>query len=185
MPATSSYRRARRRIGGAACAFGALGAMALVGWGAAPAGAADPGVVLTAAAPIGGVQPGSEFGVPASFTNTGSTALDKVWLSYRLSHGLSPADVPSNCEQYVSRAGDETPETTVVSCEFDQPVAPGVVYAPEHALSVKALDSALYDEVFELVSGINLGPGDNTSVPVPGTAPAVKLVELPMYVLRQ
>ena len=68
MPPTHSGSRVLRQTAGA------VGAVALLALGAAPAGAADPGpgLVLGKIAPIDGVKPGSEFQVPASFTNRAS-----------------------------------------------------------------------------------------------------------------
>lgn len=162
---------------------GAVGAVALMMLGAAPAGAADAetGLVLGKVAPVDGLKPGSEFSVPASFTNTGTAALDKVWMSYSVTRGLGYTEVPSNCVSFEVGSVDEAPDQSIVNCEFDQTVNPGVVYAPEKTLTLKALDRALYDEL--LVSVYNYDPGvdgDNgTYDAVQGTGPAVKLVERP------
>lgn len=168
----------RRRIAGATCALGALGAMTLVGLGAGPAAAADgPVVVLGPIAPIDGVQPGSDFQVPTPFTNTGSTALNKVWIQYIFSRGISHADVPSNCGTFVNPVDNpDVPDTFGVWCEFDQTVKPGVVYAPEHALSLKAQGYAMDEDV---QVGVLDGDFPPDTIITPGTAPAVKLVEHP------
>ncbi|MFE2063709.1 hypothetical protein ACFXDH_15085 [Streptomyces sp. NPDC059467] len=164
---------------------GTIGALALVALGATPAVADGPapGVVLGKLAPVDGVEPGSTFQVPVGFTNTGTEALGKVWLSYTLTHGLSRtelAELPANCKYLTIPVVDEAPDTTKAICEFDQTVRPGVVYAPERQLTFRVLDSALYDRIS--VGVVTDGfpyPGDNFSHPVPGTAPAVKLVEQP------
>jgi hypothetical protein len=163
-------------------ATGALGAVALIALGAAPAVAADDTgaeVTLGKIAPISGVKPGSSFEVPAAFTNTGTAAADKVWLSYSVTRGLSHTELPSNCLRYEVVSFDEEPSKSVAVCEFDQTVQPGTVYAPEKALTLKALDRALYDRLRVTVSTTEEGPEDGWSAPVRGTGPAVKLVEQP------
>ena len=182
MPSTSSRRRTARRSCGAVGALGVLGALALTGLGAAPAGAADagPGLVLGEITPSVGLDPHDVFGVQVPFTNTGSAALDKVWIAYNLSHGLGPAaELPVNCERYDIRGDDGGPTTSVVQCEFDQTIEPGVLYAPMETLGLRALDSALYDRVGVQVANRAPGPGDDTTPPVRGTAPAEPLVEVP------
>ncbi|MFJ9734061.1 hypothetical protein ACIRUL_22410 [Streptomyces sp. NPDC101171] len=175
MPPTLTGSRVTRRTAGA------VGAVALLALGAAPAGAADPepSLVLGRIAPIHGLRPGSGFTVPASFTNTGTAALDKVWMSYSVTRGLAHTEVPSNCSRYEITDFDEEPSRSVVSCEFDRTVRPGVVYAPERPLALKALGHALYDELRVTVDSIETGPGDGASEPVRGTGPALKLVERP------
>ncbi|MFD4758685.1 hypothetical protein ACFWOJ_07275 [Streptomyces sp. NPDC058439] len=161
---------------------GAVGAVALMVLGAAPAVAADsdPGLVLGKIAPID-VKPGSEFSVPVSFTNTGTAALDKVWMAFGLSHGLSYTEVPSNCKIKQTGGADEMPSALGMYCEFDQTVKPGVVYAPEKTVTLKARDSAMYDQLGVQVSSrrIEMGTGEEGDYSEPGTAPAVKLVERP------
>ncbi|KMS77080.1 hypothetical protein ACM01_00035 [Streptomyces viridochromogenes] len=161
---------------------GAVGAVALIALGASPVAAEDatPGLVLGEMAPFEGVKPGSTFAVPASFTNTGSEALAKVWLSYEVSHGLSHTELPSNCLAWKVGGFDEIPVSTKAVCAFDQTVKPGVVYAPEKALTVGVLDSALYDSVNVVASAQDNSPGDEASSgPVRGTGPVLKLAEQP------
>ncbi|TWV56642.1 hypothetical protein FRZ03_03720 [Streptomyces misionensis] len=176
MPFSSPGPRALRQ------SAGAFGAVALIALGAAPAAAADDpttGLVLGRIAPFEKVKPGSDLQLAPTFTNTGDAALDKVWMSYSVTRGLSQPDVPANCLRYEISAADEEPGRSEVVCEFDQPVRPGVVYAPERPLSLKALDRALYDRLRVTVDSADTGPGDNASAPVRGTAPAVKLAERP------
>ncbi|ELS58857.1 hypothetical protein [Streptomyces viridochromogenes] len=161
---------------------GAVGAVALIALGATPAVAEDttPGLVLAEMAPYDGVKPGSTLTVPAHFTNTGTEALDKVWLSYEVSHGLSHGELPSNCRAWKVWGFDEIPVGTRAVCAFDQTVKPGVVYGPEKGLRVDALDSALYDTLRVAVTAYDNAPGDEASSgPVQGTGPALKLVEQP------
>lgn len=173
MPRTLPGPRALRQTAGA------VGAVALIALGATPADAADPGpgLVLGEIAPIDGVKPGSEFPVPASFTNTGTAALGKVWMSYSVSHGLGHTEVPSNCLRYEIPSFDEAPSSSDVVCEFDQTVEPGVVYAPDRPVTLKALDQALYDRLNVLVATYDPAFTDAGPAPVRGTGPAVKLVE--------
>ncbi|MFF4354071.1 hypothetical protein [Streptomyces sp. NPDC001530] len=160
---------------------GAIGAVALIALGASPAVAdgSGPGLVLGQIAPIDGVKPGSSFEVPATFTNTGAESVDKIWLSYSVTRGLSHTELPSNCLRYELSSVDEAPSYSDAVCEFDQPVKPGVVYAPEKALTLNALDHALYDRLRVVVSTSVIVPGDGGPEPVRGTGPAVKLVERP------
>lgn len=162
-------------------AAGALGA-ALLALGAAPSAAADapaPGLVLGAPSPVSGVRPGARFEVPASFTNTGPRALDGVWLSYRLTQGLSPAEVPSNCLAYPVASADEQPGGREVVCAFERRVEPGVVYAPAKDLGVEVTAKALRDRVRVTVAAYPLGGGDAHGAPERGTAPEVALERRP------
>ncbi|NED83880.1 hypothetical protein G3I76_27770 [Streptomyces sp. SID11233] len=161
---------------------GAVGAVALLALGAAPATAADsddPGLALGKIGPIDGVKPGSELSLPGSFTNTGTAALDKVWMAWSVSLGLGFSQTPSNCVTQNLGGADEMPQSFVMVCEFDQAVSPGVVYAPE-GLKLKVRDSALNDELSVRVSNsrIETGTGEE-GPPDQGTGPAVKLVERP------
>jgi hypothetical protein len=163
-------------------AAGVIGAGALFALGAAPGAVADDsgtGLVLGKIAPISGVKPGSTFEAPVTFTNTGAEALEKVWLSYSVTKGLSHTDMPSNCERWDVISYDEMLARSAVICEFDQAVEPGAVYAPEKPLVLKALDRALYDDLFVMVANRSIGSDENASGPVRGTGPAVKLVEQP------
>ncbi|RDG39936.1 hypothetical protein [Streptomyces corynorhini] len=170
-----SGRRTLRRTAGA------VGAVALLALGAAPAIAADPttGVALGKLGPIDGVKPGGDVEVPATFTNTGSAALNKVYLSYSVTRGLSHTELPANCLRYEIPSYDEAPSRSEAVCEFEQTVEPGVVYAPEKTLTLKAAGHILYDRLRVVVGTEFTGPDENASDPVRGTAAAVKLVERP------
>ncbi|MEU9091284.1 hypothetical protein [Streptomyces sp. NPDC048428] len=175
----SPRRRTLRRTASA------VGAVALMVLGAAPAGAADAdraGLVMGRIGPIDGVKPGSELSLPGAFTNTRSAALDKVWMSWSVTQGLSYSfPTPSNCGTMNVGGADEMPQSYVLVCEFDQTVNPGVVYAPE-GLKLQVKDSALNDELVTTVSSSRIQPGiegDAGGSPTPGTGPAVKLVERP------
>ncbi|MCH5676877.1 hypothetical protein [Streptomyces gilvus] len=140
------------------------------------------GLVLGTIAPISGVQPGSTFEAPVTFGNKGTEALQKVWLRYTVTRGLDYADVPSNCVRWDIHSYDELPPRSQLTCEFDQAVEPGVVYAPEK-LPLKALDRALYDDLDVAVGDYDFGADEGARGPVRGTAPAAKLVERPGSVL--
>ncbi|MGW1532582.1 hypothetical protein [Streptomyces aureus] len=166
----------------------ALTALALA---AAPASADNtgPGLVSGLLKPVTGVKPGGSFELPGTFANKGTETLDKVWLTYNFSRGLTHQELPSNCEHprgetpgapAVPVDEEGLPGTYGVTCEFDQTVKPGAVYAPETALSLEVLGHALYEHVGVMISDYDprfseSGPVDE----VPGTGTAVKLVELP------
>ncbi|MFD8615524.1 hypothetical protein ACFV09_42740, partial [Streptomyces sp. NPDC059631] len=166
-------------------AVGVLGAGALMTLGSAPCAMADgsgTGLVLNVS-PVDGVKPGSTFDAPATFGTTGAKALDKVYAWYYVTRGLDFADVPSNCVRWDIGEYDELPPRTLLTCEFDQTVEPGVVYAPDK-LPIKALDKALHDRLtVELWDYEYPGGDEYAHRPVRGTAPASKLVERPGAVL--
>ncbi|MFJ6088444.1 hypothetical protein ACIQI8_44600 [Streptomyces sp. NPDC092369] len=173
-----SFRALRRAVG-------TIGVGALITLGSAPCAVAEgsgAGLLLGTIAPIDGVQPGSTFEAPVAFENQGTQTLEKVWLRYTVTQGLDYADVPSNCVRWDIGSYDELPARSQMTCEFDQAVEPGVVYAPEK-LTLKALDRALYDDLDVAVGDYDFGPDEGASRPVRGTAPAAKLVEQPGSVL--
>lgn len=174
MPTSPHARRTTRT------ALGVLSCAALVALGAAPAAVADsaePHLVMGDIAPISGVKPGGNVDVPVTVTNQGSAAAEKVWIAYSVTHGLDYADVPSNCVSQHVTDYDEMTAKSLVTCEFDQAVAPGASYAPEKLLPIKATDHALNDEMRVSVWSTEPSVDENASSPVPGTAPAVGLVE--------
>lgn len=174
MPMPPHNRRASR------AAVAALGAAGLIALAAAPAAFADeaaPELVVGGIEPIDGVQPGSTFDLPVTVANKGTEAAEKVWVTYAVTRGLDFAEVPSNCRTQQVRSYDEMPERWTVVCGFDQAVEPGVVYTPERPLRVKALDRAFNDELLLRVGENDPGADENGTLPVAGTAPAVKLVE--------
>ncbi|MFJ9721464.1 hypothetical protein ACIRP3_01830 [Streptomyces sp. NPDC101209] len=166
-------------------AVGTIGAGALITLSTAPCAVADGSgteLVLGTTTPLNGVRPGSTFEAPVTLGHTGTKALEKVWLRYTVTKGLDYADVPSNCVRWDIHSYDELPARAQLTCEFDQTVKPGVVYAPEK-LMLKALDRALYDDLDVAVGDYDFGPDENARGPVRGTAPAAKLVERPGSVL--
>ncbi|WP_406258994.1 hypothetical protein OIA45_07340 [Streptomyces chartreusis] len=176
MPMPPHNRRASR------AAVAALGAAGLITLAAAPAAFADetaPELVVGGIEPIDGVQPGSTFDLPVTVANKGTEAAEKVWVTYAVTRGLDFAEVPSNCRTQQVRSYDEMPERWTAVCGFDQAVEPGVVYTPERPLRVKALDRAFNDELLLRVDENDPGADENGTLPVAGTAPAVKLVEAP------
>lgn len=174
MPIRAQNRRVSRT------AVAALGAVGLIAVGAAPAAFADeaaPELVVGDIAPIEGVRPGSSLDQSVTVTNKGTTAADKVWVFYSVTRGLDFADVPSNCETHQVPSYDEMTAKWNVVCEFAQAVGPGASYAPEKPLVIKALDRALKDDLRVLVADSDPQLDESATTPVPGTAPAVKLVE--------
>ncbi|WP_328536761.1 hypothetical protein [Streptomyces sp. NBC_00344] len=160
----------------------ALSAAGLFALGMVPAAVADeaaPDLAVGNIAPIGGVKPGSSFDVPVTVANNGTKAADKAYIFYSVTRGLDYADLPSNCAAHQVPSYDEMTAKSNVVCEFDQAVEPGVVYAPEKPLVVKALDRALYDDLRVSVWDSEPGLDESATQPVAGTAPAVKLVERP------
>ncbi|MFF1839666.1 hypothetical protein ACFVXE_36710 [Streptomyces sp. NPDC058231] len=158
-----------------------IGAIGLIALGAARASADGPQPVLALGpvSPVVGVKPGSSFGVPVVFANKGTTALDKVFLTYSASPGLAHQELPSNCTRSDVSEEDGIPSHSGAVCEFDQTVKPGAVYTPEKTLSLNVLDRALYESVWVSVATDRLEDPDRPEHPVPGTGPAVKLTELP------
>lgn len=178
MPMMSPHNRRASRTSRAAGA--ALGAVGLIVLAAAPAAQADdnpPELVVGGIRPIDGAKPGSVLDLPATVTNKGTEAVGRVWVSSSVTRGLSFEEVPSNCRVQHVRPYDEMPERWTAVCAFDQVLEPGVVYTPETPLRARVSDRALYDEVRLRVGGNDPGMDDNGSAPVPGTAPAVELVE--------
>ncbi|MFF2655637.1 hypothetical protein [Streptomyces sp. NPDC058045] len=174
MPISPHNRHASR------AAVAALGAAGLIALAAAPAAVADetePELVIGGIKPIDGVRPGSTLDLPVTVENKGSAPSEKVSISYGLTRGLDFAEVPSNCWTQHVPSYDEMPERWTAVCGFDQAVEPGAVYTPEKPLRVKALDRAFHDELRLRVGEVDLGPDENGTPPVKGTAPAVKLVE--------
>ncbi|WP_457514945.1 peptidase [Streptomyces sp. TE33382] len=170
-------RTGRRMLRGGAHV---LAAVALTGLGATPALADEdePDIGIGNLARITGAEPGGGFGMPFSVLNKGTEEVAKVWVSYAVSPGLRPADSYSNCEYGTAYSHDENPDSHYAVCAIDQPLKPGVVYAPERPVGLKALDSAMYDDVYMTVTGTEPDPsGDGGSDPVPGTGAPLKLVE--------
>ncbi|MFI1222129.1 MULTISPECIES: LAETG motif-containing sortase-dependent surface protein [unclassified Streptomyces] len=176
MRITPSRRRTLR--GGTA----AIAAAALVALGAAPALAAEPEPDLGVGtiAPIKGVQPGAAFSTPLTFLNKGTEAVPVSYVTYAVSPGLKADEMHKNCSYYTIPSYDEMPDAHVAACRIDQPLAPGVVYRTEKPLSLKALDSALYDNLRVTIGVTEPDPdaGDSGSTdPVQGTGDPLTLVE--------
>ncbi|MFF4539917.1 hypothetical protein [Streptomyces aureus] len=180
MHRTSFDRRPSRRTA-AMLTSAAVGVVGLIGLASVPALAdgSSAGLALAPPASVDGVKPGGSFQVAGTFANKGTTDLDKVYLSYTVSRGLAPRDLPSNCTRYEIGSFDENPSHSTAVCEFDQTVKAGSVYAPEKALKVDVLDHALYETLRMTVATQDSGNEDGTEETVRGTGPAIKLTELP------
>ncbi|MET9557154.1 LAETG motif-containing sortase-dependent surface protein [Streptomyces sp. NPDC006645] len=181
MPIPPRNRRRNRTFGTSRTTVAALGAAGLVALGAAaPAAFADeaaPELVMGDIAPIEGVEPGTDFEPSLIVANKGTEAVDKVYVSYSVTRGLDYAAIPANCEAHQVPSYDEMTEKSNVVCEFDGPVEPGVVYEPDKPLAIKALDRALNDDLRMTIGDLYPDLDESATTPVPGTAPAIKLVE--------
>ncbi|MFE0537675.1 hypothetical protein ACFW20_26980 [Streptomyces nigra] len=141
---------------------------------------AAPDLVLGGVEPVHGLRPGSTFDLPVTVANKGTVTARTAWVSYSVTRGLDLVDVPSNCRVQHVRSYDEMPEYWTATCAYDQAVEPGVVLTPEKPLRVEALDRAYHDRLRLRVGYGDAPPDDENGEPsVPGTAPAVKLVEGP------
>ncbi|MER7885585.1 LAETG motif-containing sortase-dependent surface protein [Streptomyces fimicarius] len=160
----------------------AVAATALVALGAAPALAAEPEPDLGVGtiAPIKGVQAGSAFSTPLTFLNKGTEEVPVSYVTYAVSPGLQADETYKNCSYYTIPSHDEIPDEQVAACKIDQPLKPGVVYGTEKPLSLKALDSALNDDLRVTIGVTEPDPdsGDTgADEPVPGTGDPLTLVE--------
>ncbi|MFH9687660.1 LAETG motif-containing sortase-dependent surface protein [Streptomyces sp. NPDC021019] len=170
--------RSRTLRGGTAAAAAA----AMVALGAVPALAAEPEPDLGVGtiAPIKGVQAGSAFSTPLTFLNKGTEEVPVSYVTYAVSPGLQADEMYKNCSYYTIPSHDEMPDSHVAACKIDQPLKPGVVYGTEKPLSLKALDSALNDDLRVTLGVTEPDPdqGDSGSTdPVQGTGDPLTLVE--------
>ncbi|WP_406191796.1 peptidase [Streptomyces griseus] len=160
----------------------AVAATALVALGAAPALAdePEPDLGVGTIAPIKGVQAGSAFSTPLTFLNKGTEEVPVSYVTYAVSPGLQADETYKNCSYYTIPSHDEIPDEQVAACKIDQPLKPGVVYGTEKPLSLKALDSALNDDLRVTIGVTEPDPdsGDTgADEPVPGTGDPLTLVE--------
>ncbi|WP_097869212.1 peptidase, partial [Streptomyces sp. rh34] len=169
--------RSRTLRGGTA----AVAATALVALGASPAAAEpEPDLGVGTIAPIKGVQAGSAFSTPLTFLNKGTEEVPVSYVTYVVSPGLQADEMHKNCSYYTIPSHDEIPDSHVAACKIDQPLKPGVVYGTEKPLSLKALDSALNDDLRVRIGVVEPDPdeGDSGSTdPVQGTGDPLTLVE--------
>ncbi|MFD7386220.1 LAETG motif-containing sortase-dependent surface protein [Streptomyces anulatus] len=170
--------RSRTLRGGTA----AVAAAALVALGAVPALAAEaePDLGVGTIAPIKGVQAGSAFSTPLTFLNKGTDEVPVSYVTYAVSPGLKADETYRNCSYYTIPSHDEMPDSHVAACKIDQPLKPGVVYATAKPLSLKALDSALNDDLRVTIGVTEPDPdGGDTGAedPVQGTGDPLTLVE--------
>ncbi|MFJ6143371.1 LAETG motif-containing sortase-dependent surface protein [Streptomyces anulatus] len=160
----------------------AVAAAALVALGAVPALAAEaePDLGVGTIAPIKGVQAGSAFSTPLTFLNKGTDEVPVSYVTYAVSPGLKADETYRNCSYYTIPSHDEMPDSHVAACKIDQPLKPGVVYATAKPLSLKALDSALNDDLRVTIGVTEPDPdGGDTGAedPVQGTGDPLTLVE--------
>ncbi|WP_137233554.1 LAETG motif-containing sortase-dependent surface protein [Streptomyces sp. BPSDS2] len=160
----------------------AVAATALVALGAAPALAdePEPDLGVGTIAPIKGVQAGAGFSTPLTFLNKGTAEVPVSYVTYEVSPGLKADETYRNCSYYTIPSYDEMPDSHVAACKIDQPLKPGVVYGTAKPVSLKALDSALNDDLRVTIGVTEPDPdeGDSGSTePVPGTGDPLTLVE--------
>ncbi|MFB7227726.1 LAETG motif-containing sortase-dependent surface protein [Streptomyces fimicarius] len=160
----------------------AVAATALVALGAAPALAdePEPDLGVGTIAPIKGVQAGAGFSTPLTFLNKGTAEVPVSYVTYEVSPGLKADETYKNCSYYTIPSYDEMPDSHVAACKIDQPLKPGVVYGTAKPVSLKALDSALNDDLRVTIGVTEPDPdaGDSGSTePVPGTGDPLTLVE--------
>ncbi|BFP52101.1 hypothetical protein SCMC78_19080 [Streptomyces sp. CMC78] len=160
----------------------AIAATALVALGAAPALAdePEPDLGVGTIAPIKGVQAGAAFSTPLTFLNKGTEEVPVSYVTYAVSPGLQADETYKNCSYYTIPSHDEIPDEQVAACKIDQPLKPGIVYGTEKPLSLKALDSALNDDLRVTIGVTEPDPdsGDTgADEPVPGTGDPLTLVE--------
>lgn len=175
MPTTPYRRRVSRS------AVATLGAAGLVALGAAPAAVGDeapPSLALGDIKPITGVKPGSPVDLPVTVVNNGTTTVEKLWIKYTATRGLTFPEVPSNCQKQYVGAYDEMPERWIAICAFDEAVKPGVAYTPQKPFAVKAEKHAFDDEIRVTVTDYEPSPDENSD-PSRGTAPEIELIESP------
>ncbi|MFF5724578.1 peptidase [[Kitasatospora] papulosa] len=156
-------------------AAGVLAAAALTGLASLPAVAvaAEPDLGIGPLAPVTGAQPGSGVDMPFSVLNKGAEEVGKVWVTYSVTRGIDTAETYSNCLYSKQPAADEEPERQVAECAIEQPLEPGVVYAPERPLGLRARADALRDKASMSIEASEQGPSDGA----PGTGAPLELIE--------
>lgn len=168
----------RRRTLRGGTAVTAAAALVALGAGPALAAEAEPDLGVGTIAPITGVQPESAFSTPLTFLNKGTEEVSAFYVQYNVSPGLKADETHRNCDYYTTPSYDEMPESNVASCRIEQPLKPGVVYGTAKPLSLKALDTALHDDLRVSIGVEEPDPGDGGSTePVPGTGDPLTLVE--------
>ncbi|WP_328722096.1 hypothetical protein OHT52_23130 [Streptomyces sp. NBC_00247] len=142
-------------------AWGLIAALAAVAWMSAGPAAADGGSGGPAASaaqaagtsllrfakpsPVTGVKPGDTVPLEIVVKNAGDGPAERVTLYIGGSTGTAFAEKYSNCVQEEIPAQDEGPAQVQATCDIEQVLEPGVVYAPEEPVALTLRPRALYD----------------------------------------
>ncbi|MFF8375317.1 CARDB domain-containing protein [Streptomyces sp. NPDC015661] len=129
--------------------------------------ASGPDLVVTQAAPVTGVAPGSTVPVPVSVVNRGNEAANGVQVTLYVTRGLDLGTVAPQCT--AEPLGEGTIKAlTKIDCAFDDVVAPGGSFALPTALQATTAPYALSERID---IGVNarggaedLDPGNNGTV---------------------
>ncbi|WP_037676125.1 hypothetical protein [Streptomyces globisporus] len=135
--------------------------------------ASGPDLVVTQAAPVTGVAPGTTVPVPVSAVNKGNEPANGVQVTLYVTRGLDLGAVAPQCTSEPLGEGT-TKALTKIDCAFDDVVAPGGSFALPTALRAKTAPYALSERVD---IGVNarggaedLDPGNNGTVASIGVA---------------
>ncbi|MFD6426547.1 hypothetical protein [Streptomyces sp. NPDC060198] len=95
--------------------------------------------------PVTGVKPGDTVPLRIVVKNAGDGPAGRVTLYIGGSTGTAFAEKYSNCVQEEIPAQDEGPAQTLATCDIEQVLEPGVVYAPEEPVALTLQPRALYE----------------------------------------
>ncbi|WP_369145726.1 CARDB domain-containing protein [Streptomyces sp. R44] len=129
--------------------------------------ASGPDLVVTQAAPVTGVAPGSTVPVPVSVVNKGNEAANGVQVTLYVTRGLDLGTVAPQCTREPLGEGTIKP-LTKIDCAFDDVVAPGGTFALPTALQARTAPYAMAERVDIGVhargGAEDLDPGSNGTV---------------------
>lgn len=108
--------------------------------------ASGPDLVVTQAAPVTGVAPGSAVPVPVSVVNKGNEAANGVQVTLYVTRGLDLGTVAPQCTSEPLGEGTIKP-LTKIDCAFDDVVAPGGSFALPTALQATTAPYALAERI--------------------------------------
>ncbi|MCX5396602.1 hypothetical protein [Streptomyces sp. NBC_00102] len=146
---------------GSTRAMGLIAALAAAAWMSAgpavadggsdgPAGSAaraagTPLLQFAKPSPVTGVKPGDTVPLEITVKNAGDGPAERVTLYIGGSTGTAFAEKYSNCVQEEIPAQDEGPAQVQATCDIEQVLEPGVVYAPEEPVALTLQPRALYE----------------------------------------
>ncbi|MER5208420.1 CARDB domain-containing protein [Streptomyces sp. NPDC002825] len=129
--------------------------------------ASGPDLVVTQAAPVTGVAPGTTVPVPVSVVNRGNEAANGVQVTLYVTRGLDLGTVAPQCTSEPLGEGTIKP-ITKIDCAFDDVVAPGGSFALPAALQAKTAPYAMAERIDIGVhargGAEDLDPGNNGTV---------------------